>query len=200
MSLTGFTQLDTRLPPSEYGWRRRDLRSYFRYLSPHAIGLTPGPLQVPMPFASLQSLAFSLTQEDRRLFRLARIHPPSGLSQLFPSGQNSRGCTVRFMLRPAVLASTPGWVSPAPILRASRLGTLSGQVQPVCHPDPPLAYTSKRATDVRTSFQVVRYRSRDLALCILFPENGRTLLILVTSPPPFKRPEIILQHLSGLTA
>jgi len=81
MSLTGFTQLDTRLPPSEYGWRRRDLRSYFRYLSPHAIGLTPGPLQVPMPFASLQSLAFSLTQEDRRLFRLARIHPPSGLSR-----------------------------------------------------------------------------------------------------------------------
>ena len=119
---------------------------------------------------------------------------------LFPSGQNSRGCTVRFMLRPAVLASTPGWVSPAPILRASRLGTLSGQVQPVCHPDPPLAYTSKRATDVRTSFQVVRYRSRDLALCILCPENGRTLLIFVTSTPPFKRPEIILQHLYRLTA
>jgi hypothetical protein len=178
LSLASFTQLDTRLPPSEYGWRRRDLRSYLRYLSPHAIGPTPGPLQVPMPFASLQSLAFSLTQEDRRLFRLARIHPPSGLSQLFPSGQNSRGCTVRFMLRPAVLASTPGWVRPAPILGTSRLGTLSGQVQPVCHhTNPPPAYTSKRATDVTTSFQVVRYRSRDLALCNLLLQSGNYLPI-----------------------
>ena len=136
----------------------------------------------------------------------ASIPTPSDSSPIrtlpaIPVRQNSRGCTIRFMLRPAVLASTPGWVRPAPILGTSRLGTLSGQVQPVCHhTNPPPAYTSKRTTDVTTSFEVVRYRSRDLALCILFPENGRNLLILVTSIPPLKRPEIILQHLSGLTA
>ena len=143
-------------------------------------GPTPGPLQAPSPIASLQSLAFSLTQEDRRQFRLRRIHPPSGLSQLYPFGQNARGCTVSFMLRPAVLASTPGWVRPAPILRTGRLGTLSGQVQPVCHhTNPPPAYTSKRATDVTTSFQVARYRSRDLALCKLLPKNGDILPTLM---------------------
>lgn len=30
--------------------RRWDLRSYLRYLSPHAIGYTPGPHQVLLPF------------------------------------------------------------------------------------------------------------------------------------------------------
>ena len=40
---------------------------------------------------------------------------------------------------------------------ASLLGTVSGQVQPMCyHMNPPSAYTSKRATDVATSFQVAR--------------------------------------------
>ena len=100
----------------------------------------------------------------------ASIPTPSDSSPIrtlpaIPVRQNSRGCTIRFMLRPAVLASTPGWVRPVPILGTSRLGTLSGQVQPVCHhTNPPPAYTSKRATDVTTSFQVARYRSRDLAL------------------------------------
>lgn len=66
-----------------------------------------------------------------------------------------RSCTVRFMLRPAVLASTPGWVRPA--ISASRLGTVSGQVQPACcHANPPPAYLSKRAIDKTTSFQVIR--------------------------------------------
>jgi hypothetical protein len=80
-----------------------------RYLSPHAIGLTPGSLQVLLPFASLQTLAFSLYQEDRRVFRPRRIYPSPGLSQLYLSGYVLRSCTIRFMLRPAVLASTPGW-------------------------------------------------------------------------------------------
>ena len=40
-----------------------------RYLLPHAIGLTPGPLQVLMPFPSLHALAFSLYLQDRRVFR-----------------------------------------------------------------------------------------------------------------------------------
>lgn len=84
-----------------------------------------------------------------------RIHPSTGLSQLCPFGRHLRGCTIRFMLRPAALASTPDWVKPASF--ASRLGTVSGQVQPVCyHTNPPPAYLSKRATDKTTSFQVAR--------------------------------------------
>jgi len=39
---------------------RWDLRSFLRYLSPHAVGLTPGPPQVHVPFASLPAPAFSL--------------------------------------------------------------------------------------------------------------------------------------------
>ena len=40
---------------------------------------------------------------------------------------------------------------------ASLLGTVSGQVQPMCHHmSPPSAYISKRATDMVTSFQVTR--------------------------------------------
>ena len=62
--------------------RRWDLRSYLRYLSPHADGPTPGPLQVLIPFASLQALAFSLRKEDRRIFRSTRICPSAELSQL----------------------------------------------------------------------------------------------------------------------
>ena len=135
--------------------RRWDLRSYLRYLSPHAIGLTPGPCQVHMPFSSLTALAFSLNIEDRRVFRLRRIYPSTRLSQLYPSGHILRSCTVRFMLRPAALASTPDWVKPAYL--ASRLGTVSGQVQPACyHANPPPAYLSKGATDKTTSFQVIR--------------------------------------------
>ena len=37
---------------------------------------------------------------------------PIGLSQLYLSNLELRGCTVRFMLRPAALAGTPDWVNP----------------------------------------------------------------------------------------
>jgi hypothetical protein len=72
-----------------------------------------------MPFASLQALAFSPTIEDRRVFRLTRIYPSPGLSQLYPSGVTLRGCTIRFMLRPAALAGTPDWVKPASLRAVS---------------------------------------------------------------------------------
>ena len=49
-----------------------------RYLSPHAIGLTPGPMQVLMPFTSLHALAFSLYVKDRRVSPAGFIpHPDS---------------------------------------------------------------------------------------------------------------------------
>ncbi len=41
------------------------------------------------------------------------VYPSIGLSQLLLSNRHLRGCTIRFMLRPAVLASTPDWVRPA---------------------------------------------------------------------------------------
>ncbi len=118
--------------------RRWDLRSYLRYLSPHAIGHTPGPHQVLLPFPSLMTPAFSQIIEDRRVSPLRGVYPSTGLSQLCPSSRHLRSCTIRFMLRPAVLAGTPDWVKPA--TSASRLGTVSGQVQPMCyHTNPPSA-------------------------------------------------------------
>jgi hypothetical protein len=50
----------------------------------------------------------------------------------------------------------PPWLDTTRNL-ASLLGTVSGQVQPMCyHMNPPSAYISIRATDMITSFQVTR--------------------------------------------
>ena len=50
----------------------------------------------------------------------------------------------------------PPWLDTTRNL-ASLLGTVSGQVQPMCyHMNPPSAYISTRATDMITSFQVTR--------------------------------------------
>ena len=62
---------------------------------------------------------------------LRRVSPAIGLSQLCPSNLELRGCTVRFMLRPATLASTPGWVRP--VLHEPpryRVGASSARVLP----------------------------------------------------------------------
>ena len=135
--------------------RRWDLRSFLRYLSPHAVGLTPGPYQVHIPSTSLIALAFSSNIGDRRVSPLRGVYPSTGLSQLYPSGDILRSCTIRLTLRPAALAGTPDWVRP--VIVTSHLGTVSGQVQPVCyHTNPPSAYISKRATDMTISFQVIR--------------------------------------------
>ena len=97
--------------------RRWDLRSYLRNLSPHATGLTPGPPQVLMPFSSLRTMAFSIVVEDRRIACCKQVYPAPGLSQLYPSGVSLRGCTIRFMLRPAALAGIPDWVKPMPLIQ-----------------------------------------------------------------------------------
>jgi hypothetical protein len=65
--LAGSIPLAPGLPHLEAMRRCRDLRSNTRTLSPHATGLTPGPAQVLMPFASLRTLAFSTVVEDRRV-------------------------------------------------------------------------------------------------------------------------------------
>jgi len=100
--------------------RRWDLRSYLRNLSPHATGLTPGPPQEPVPFSSLRTMAFSIVVEDRRIACYKQVYPAPGLSQLYPSGVSLRGCTIRFMLRPAALAGIPDWVKPMPLIQWQR--------------------------------------------------------------------------------
>jgi hypothetical protein len=49
--LAGFTQLDPGLPPMEYGGDGRTSGPFLPSLSPHAAGLTPGSLQVRLPFS-----------------------------------------------------------------------------------------------------------------------------------------------------
>jgi hypothetical protein len=112
-----------------------------RYLSPHADGLTPGSLQVLLPFASLQALAFPISVEGRRIARIVvRVYPSTILSQLLPYGVSSRSCTIRFMLRPAVLVSPPDWVQPVfpdkpsrDIVRASSASMLPHEPAPSLH-------------------------------------------------------------------
>lgn len=135
--------------------RRRDLRSYLRYLSSHADGLTPGPLQVHMPFASLHVLAFSIHVEDRRVFRLKRIYPSTGLSQQYPSGLNSRSCTIHLTLRPAILASPPDWVRPA--IQRAVSGRCRGKFSPcITTRTRPQPTYPKGQSDMITSLQVTR--------------------------------------------
>ena len=78
------------------------------YLSPHAIGHTPGPLQVHKPFTSLQTLAFSNYREDRRVFRHRRIFPPPNSPSYTCPGIAYEAAPFAFKLRPAALAGTPG--------------------------------------------------------------------------------------------
>jgi hypothetical protein len=115
--LAGFTQLESCLPQLESCGDAGISGLYLHYLSPHATGNTPGPRQVHSPFASLTASAFSQKLEDRRVSPLSGVYPSTRLSQLYLSGRLLRSCTIRFMLRPAVSASTPDWVKPA-FLRA----------------------------------------------------------------------------------
>jgi hypothetical protein len=135
--------------------RRRDLRSYLRYLSSHAAGLTPGPPQVLMPFASLQIIAFSGNVVDRRVFRPKRICSSTGLSQQYPSGLNSRSCTIHLTLRPAILAGPPDWVRPA--IQQAVSGHCRGKFSPhVATRTRPQPTYPKGQSDMITSLQVTR--------------------------------------------
>jgi hypothetical protein len=129
--LTGFTQLDPHLPPPKVGGDGRTSGPFLHSLSPHAAGLTPGPLQVLVPFASLQTSAFPLSVEGRRVAHLCGFVPSSD--------SPSDDCpTLRHGAAP--FASCYGlriWRTPlagfGPDLfsRAVR-GVLSRQVRPAC--------------------------------------------------------------------
>ena len=72
------------------------------------VALPRVPDRFACPFHPLSALAFPINVEGRRVARLWRVYPPTGLFQQCLSGLISRGCTIRFMLRSAGLASTPG--------------------------------------------------------------------------------------------
>ena len=161
-NLAGFTQLDLCLLPSEYG---RDAgisgpTSAIFHRMPLAIPRVPcrcfRPLLPYRRWPSPNHKRIGVYSEA-----LGFIPHPGSPSYIRPvSGHGAAPFALCYGLRfwPAPLAGyNPQF--------ASVLGTVSGQVQPMCyHMNPPPAYTSKRATDVATSFQVARYRSRDLAL------------------------------------
>ena len=66
------------------------------------------PDRFSCPFHPLSALAFPINVEGRRVAHHRWVCPPTGLFQQYLSGLISRGCTIRFMLRSAGLASTPG--------------------------------------------------------------------------------------------
>ena len=110
-----------------------------RYLSPHAIGYTPGPLQVLAPFTSLQALAFSKSRVDRRVVRHRRIYPSPGLSQLSLPGYRLRSCTIRFLATACGFGRHP-WLGTTHAMHEPsryRVGASSARMLP-CEPAPSL--------------------------------------------------------------
>ena len=95
-------------------WRRWDFRSG----SPSSLSACRWPY--PGSPAGAHALCFPAgiglphKRKGSTCIPLLWVCPATGLSQQSPSGVSSRGCTIRFMLRPADLASTPGWVRPSP--------------------------------------------------------------------------------------
>ena len=125
-------------------------------LSPHADGLTPGPLQVRVPFTSLQAAAFPTSVEGRRIACREQVCPATGLSRQLPSGVISRSCTIRVILRPAALASIPDRVK----LCCSEpsqccVGASSAQVLP---PEPALCLGPRKGNEDNNDFHVASER------------------------------------------
>jgi len=155
--LAGFTRLDSCLPQAEScgDARTSGPTSVIFHRMPMAIPRVP--CRCPCPLLPCRLWPSPIWQRISVYPRPAGFIPHPNSPSYSRPGFKSRGCTIHFMLRPAVLAGPPGWVRPVQHCGTSRLGTMSGQVRPVCyHPSPPSAYTSKRATDVTTTFQVAR--------------------------------------------
>src|SRR5512141_2193618 len=112
--LAGCPRLDDPLPPSEF---RRGAVG-LQVLPPSSVSAChqpyPGSPVGAFALCFPTGTGLPLLRTGSACIQLALVCPATGLSQLFPSGLISRGCTVRFMLRPADLAGTPDWVRPAP--------------------------------------------------------------------------------------
>ena len=74
------------------------------------------------PFHPLSTVAFPQGEEGRRVARPAAGFSPNRTLPAISSGILSRGCIIRFMLRSADLASTPGWVQPMSRFAVGRRG------------------------------------------------------------------------------
>ena len=124
--------------------RRWDLRSYLRYLSPHAIGHTPGPHQVHLPFffpddsGLLPKIRGSACIPAQRGLSLNQTLPVISVRSTFTKLHHSLYATACGFGKHPRLGKTS--------ISASRLGTVSGQVRPVCyHTNPPPAYISVKS-------------------------------------------------------
>ncbi len=128
--LAGFTQLDICLPQVE---SCRDAgisgpTSVIFHRMPMAIPRVPCRCSCPLLPCKLWP---SPIIERIGVYPQYRVYPFTELSQLYPSDQISRGCTIRFMLRPAVLAGPPDWVGHAHCMPSrDRVGASSARVLP----------------------------------------------------------------------
>ena len=129
--LASVTQLETRLPPVETDGNAGISGPLSRYLSPHAAVLTPGPPSVQMPFASRSAMAFPLNVEGRRVARTTRFIPHTDSPSYIRLQSGYGAATFVFVLRPAVLASTPDWVEPTCMAGQPFAAHCRGKFRPV---------------------------------------------------------------------
>jgi len=96
------------------------------------------PDRFACPFHPLSTVAFPINVEGRRVAHHRWVCPPTGLFQLYLSGLISRGCTIRFMLRSAGLASTPGCLRLMSIAPVGAGESVAGgfRLPPVPHSSP----------------------------------------------------------------
>ena len=138
--LAGVAQLEAPLPPVETDGNAGISGPLSRYLSPHAAVLTPGPRSVQMPFASRTAMAFPLNVEGRRVARTTRFIPHTDSPSYLRLHSPYEAATFVFLLRPAVLASTPDWVEPSCMARqlfaVPRRGKFRPRVTPQTRPQP----------------------------------------------------------------
>jgi len=108
--LAGFIQLGLRLPPSDLSRSRGISGPISVSLSSHAVDLTPGPPPVHLPFFFPVGIGLPLKRTGSASSSALANYPSFGLSQLYAPDLISRGCIIRFVLRPASLVGTPDWV------------------------------------------------------------------------------------------
>ena len=140
--------------------RRQDLRSNICFLSPHAIGLTPGLPRVLVPFTSSRVLAFPISVEGRQVSHQSIGFIPQPDSPSYNSPALCYGAAPF-----ALCYGLRIWLAPLTgydLIVPSRHGTLSRQVQPECyHPNPPPAYIPKRVTGMVVTLQTTRKQTRN---------------------------------------
>lgn len=83
--LAGFIRLEGACRRRSCGGGGRTSGPSFRLLSPHADGLTPGPLQVRVPFCFPADTGLPQNRSGSACIPISRVYPAPGLSQQSPS-------------------------------------------------------------------------------------------------------------------